>query len=131
MQIDNFKIEDWFNEYEKLSKYDMADTCVESLSLNELFDIVGDKEEHLNNILNKKLNYGDIQGSLRLKKAIASMYESLELANITVTHGAIGANQLVMLSMIERGDEVVSILPTYQQHYSIPKSIGLRLNRCF
>ncbi len=131
MQIDNFKIEDWFNEYEKLSKYDMADTCVESLSLNELFDIVGDKEEHLNNILNKKLNYGDIQGSLRLKKAIASMYESLELANITVTHGAIGANQLVMLSMIERGDEVVSILPTYQQHYSIPKSIGAEVKPLF
>lgn len=124
MKIDNFKIEDWFNAYEKLSKYDMADTCVESLSLNGLFEIVGNKELHLENILNKKLNYGDIQGSERLKSAISKMYKSVKNDNITVTHGAIGANQLVMLSMVERGDEVVSIVPTYQQHYSIPKSFG-------
>lgn len=124
MKIDNFKIEDWFNAYERLSKYDMADTCVESLSLNGLFEIVGDKDLHLENILNKKLNYGDIQGSERLKSAISGMYKSVKKDNITVTHGAIGANQLVMLSMIERGDEVVSIIPTYQQHYSIPKSFG-------
>ena len=81
-------------------------------------------ELHLENILNKKLNYGDIQGSERLKSAISKMYMSVKNDNITVTHGAIGANQLVMLSMVERGDEVVSIIPTYQQHYSIPKSFG-------
>lgn len=131
MKIDNFKIEDWFNEYEKLSTYDMADTCVESLSLNDLFEIVGEKEEHLNNILSKKLNYGDIQGSLRLKRAISGLYKSVGLDNITVTHGAIGANQLVMLAVIERGDEVVSILPTYQQHYSIPESIGAGVKKLF
>lgn len=131
MNIDNFKIEDWFNEYEKLSKYDMADTCVESLSLDGLFEIVGGKEEHLQTILSRKLNYGDIQGSLRLKKAISSLYKSANPDNMTVTHGAIGANQLVMLALIERGDEVVSIIPTYQQHYSIPKSIGAEVKTLF
>lgn len=131
MKIDNFKIEDWFNAYERLSKYDMADTCVESLSLNELFEIVGDKDKHLEAVLNKKLNYGDIQGSCRLKHAISNMYESAGLEDISVTHGAIGANQLVMLAMIERGDEVLSILPTYQQHYSIPKSIGAKVKTLF
>lgn len=124
MKIDNFKVEDWFNEYERFSKYDMADTCVESLSLNELFELVGDREKNLEYILNKRLNYGDIQGSERIKTAISFMYEKVDVQNITITHGAIGANQLVMLSVIEAGDKVVSILPTYQQHYSIPKSIG-------
>ena len=40
------------------------------------------------------------------------MYEKVDVQNITITHGAIGANQLVMLSVIEAGDKVVSILPT-------------------
>lgn len=123
MQIDNFKVEDWFNEYEKSALYDMADTCVESLSLDGLLEIVGNREEHLKNITSKKLNYGDIQGSERLKKAIKSLYNDIDIP-ITVTHGAIGANHLVMESLIERGDKVVSIIPTYQQHYSIPKSLG-------
>lgn len=124
MKIDKFKVEEWFNLYEKDAMYDLADTCVESLSINELFEIVGDKEEHLKEIFNRKLNYGDIHGSSRLKKAISTLYANQNSENITITHGTIGANQLVILSIIERGDKVVSIVPTYQQHYSIPKSIG-------
>lgn len=129
MKIDNFKVEDWFNEYEKLAKYDMADTCVESLSLEELFKIIGNKEEHLSEIMSRKLNYGDIQGSGRLHNAIRSLYNTD--MPLTVTHGAIGANNLVMQSIIERGDKVVAIIPTYQQHYSIPKSLGADVKLVF
>ena len=129
MKIDNFKVEDWFNEYEKLAKYDMADTCVESLSLEELFKIIGNKEEHLAKIMSRKLNYGDIQGSGRLHNAIRSLYNTD--MPLTVTHGAIGANNLVMQSIIERGDKVVAIIPTYQQHYSIPKSLGADVKLVF
>lgn len=135
MHIDNFKVEDWFNKYEKLAKYDMADTCVESLSLDGLFEITGKKEEYLSEVLNKKLNYGDIQGSERLHNAIYSLYNTnkslIKPLPLTVTHGAIGANSLVMKSIIERGDKVVSVVPTYQQHYSIPKSLGADVKLVF
>lgn len=130
MKIDNFKVEDWFNEFEKQAQYDMADTCVESLSISELLDITGNKEQHLNNIMTKKLNYGDIQGSERLKTAIKSLYENKSFP-LTITHGAIGANNLVMQALIEQGDEVISIIPTYQQHYSIPKSLGGKVKILF
>ena len=131
MKIDNFKIEEWFNKYEKFAKYDLADTCVESLSINELFDIVGDREKHLGELFNKKLNYGAIHGSVGLKNAISTMYEKQSIDNITITHGAIGANHLVLLSLLELEDRVVSIIPTYQQHYSIPKSIGAKVKLLF
>ena len=121
MKIDNFKVEDWFNEYEHWAKYDLADTCVDSLSVNELLSLTGEK---FDNILDRKLNYGDIHGSERLKNAISSLYTNQKSENITITHGAIGANQLVMMTLVEPNDKVVSIIPTYQQHYSIPKSFG-------
>ncbi len=128
MKIDNFKVEEWFNMYESDAIYDLADTCVESLSINELLKITGaDTDE----ICSRRLNYGDIHGSSRLKNAICSMYQNQNADNITITHGAIGANQLAMLSLIERGDSVVSIIPTYQQHYSIPKSIGANVKTLF
>ncbi|MGR3706945.1 aminotransferase class I/II-fold pyridoxal phosphate-dependent enzyme, partial [Sulfitobacter sp.] len=41
-----------------------------------------------------------------------------------VTHGTIGANMLVHKALVGAGDRVVAIVPTYQQHYSIPESIG-------
>jgi len=128
MKIDKFKVEEWFNKYESKAIYDLADTCVESLSVNELLKITGGSYEE---IFSRKLNYGDIHGSSRLKKAISSLYENQTSENITVTHGTIGANHLVMLSLIERGDKVVSIIPTYQQHYSIPKSIGAEVKTLF
>lgn len=131
MKIDKFKVEEWFNKYEKDAVYDLADTCVESLSIDELLELTGNREENISELFSKKLNYGAIHGSDRLKKAISSMYEGQGLENITITHGAIGANQLVVLSIVEPGDKVVSVVPTYQQHYSIPKSFGADVNMFF
>lgn len=131
MFIEKFKVEEWFNQYEKDAVYDLADTCVDSLNLNELFEITGEKDLHLDKIMQRKLNYGDIHGSFRLKQAISSLYKTQTPENITITHGAIGANQLVIMSLIERGDKVISIIPTYQQHYSIPKSFGADVNLYF
>lgn len=59
------------------------------------------------------------------------MYTNQTPDNITITHGAIGANHLVMLSFVEPKDKVVSIVPTYQQHYSIPKSFGADVEMFF
>lgn len=128
MEIDAFKVEEWFNEYEKTAKYDLADTCIDSMSINELLELSGERPD---DILSKKLTYGDIQGSSRLKSAISKLYNHQSEENITVTHGAIGANQLVFLSLIEPDDEVITILPAYQQHYSIPKSIGAKVKYLF
>ncbi len=121
MKIDTFKVEKWFNKYEKDALYDLADTCIEPLSISELLELTAQDYE---DVFNKKLNYGEIYGSERLRSAVSTLYEKQNISNITITHGAIGANQLVMLALVEPSDKVVSIVPTYQQHYSIPKSIG-------
>lgn len=123
MKIADFKIEEWMNKYEASATYDLTTTCISPLSVNEL--------SYDNSIFDVKLGYGDITGSIRLKTAIKSLYENQNIENITVTHGAIGANQLVFLSLLESGDEVVSIVPTYQQHYSIPESIGCNVKLLF
>ena len=117
MKIAPFKIEEWMNRYEEDAKYDLTTTCISPISLAELCPKIPC------DILEKPLNYGDITGSTKLKTAIKDLYTNIEEKNITVTHGAIGANQLVFLSLLESGDEVVSIVPTYQQHYSIPESL--------
>lgn len=125
MKIAPFKIEEWMNRYESSAIYDLTTTCIKPLTLRELCGIVP------NEIMDTNLSYGDIEGSLRLKNAIKSLYFNQEVENITVTHGAIGANQLVFLSLLEKGDEVISIVPTYQQHYSIPESLGAKVKLLF
>jgi aspartate/methionine/tyrosine aminotransferase len=124
MQIRPFGVEQWMNEYETRCEWNLAETCVESLTVAQLLELAGGGDAVLDELRATKLTYGPIEGSDRLRDLIAGLYDGQTRDNVLVTHGAVGANQLVHLTLVEPGDRVVSVLPTYQQHYSIPESIG-------
>lgn len=125
MDIDVFKVEQWMGEEETKATFNLGETCIDSLTVKELIDLIGISEQTFNEyILNLKLTYGDIFGSKKLLSGIASLYEKIDTKNIIPTHGAIGANYQAINTLIEPSDNMVSVMPTYQQHYSIPKSIG-------
>ncbi len=79
--------------------------------------------------MSMKLTYGSIEGSDALKKGITSLYNTVTPDQIVTTHGAIGGNYLVLMSLIEAEDEVITVIPTYQQHYSVPESIGAKVHK--
>lgn len=125
MKIAPFGVEQWMNEYETRCDYNLAETCCESITIQQLLDLAGTTPEALQaELLPMRLTYGAIEGTDRLRDAVAALYEKQGRHNVTIAHGAIGANHLVHLTLVEPGDRVVSVLPTYQQHYSIPESIG-------
>lgn len=127
MKIEPFGVEIWMNKYETQCTYNLAETCVDSLTVEELLTLAGKTDTILSDILPMRLSYGAIEGSDRLRNAIAALYDRQQPSNITVTHGAIGANALVHATLVEPGDRVVAVVPTYQQHYSIPASYGADL----
>lgn len=124
MKIKPFGVEIWMNEFENHCTYNLAETCVASLTIEELLDIAGKKDTVLDDLLPMKMTYGAIEGSDRLRDAICTLYEKQQRNNIVVAHGAIGANALIHETLVEPGDHVISVKPTYQQHYSIPESYG-------
>jgi aspartate/methionine/tyrosine aminotransferase len=123
MFIEPFKVELWMNEWETQCTYNLAETCVASITVEELLSLSGGSGKDLSDLLPMKLGYGDIVGSPRLRSAIANLYADQHIDDITITHGTIAANMLVHKALVSKGDRVVSIVPTYQQHYSIPASI--------
>ena len=127
MIIKEFGVEMYMNTYEDLCKYNLAETCVSSMTLSELLDLVGDKEKVVREMLELRLSYGHIRGNPRFKDAIENLYETATKSNIITTHGAIGANHLLFHSLVEKEDEVISIMPSYQQLYSIPESLGAKV----
>ncbi len=124
MRIKEFGVEIWMNDYENTCRYNLAETCVESLTVEQLLDMSGKRDSILEELLPMKLTYGAIEGSDRLRDNITAMYQKQQRENILITHGAIGANALVHETLVAPGDRVISVLPTYQQHYSIPESYG-------
>lgn len=126
MKIKPFAVEEWMNEWEVGAKYNIAETCVDSISIDELFELTKeDKEKFLNDFCAKRLTYGDITGRPDFLDGVCKLYRTIQPSEVIPTHGAAGANHHVFYSLVNPGDEIVSIMPTYQQLYSIPESFGV------
>ena len=125
MKIKPFAVEEWMNEYETGARYNIAETCVNSVSADELFDLCGeDRDAFLSAFCARRLTYGDIEGAPAFREGIARLYQTLRPEEIVTTHGAAGANHHVFYSLVEPGDRVISVMPSYQQLTSIPASFG-------
>ena len=129
MYIKPFAVEEWMNEYEINARYNIAETCVDSISVDELFELIGGgKEAFLEKFCARRLVYGDILGAPAFKRGVCSLYKTISEDEVITTHGAAGASHHVFFSLVEPGDRVISIMPTYQQLYSIPESYGADLH---
>ena len=128
MENKPFLEEEWMNQYEVGARYNIAETCVDSVSLDELFQLTGeDKEAFLSSLCARRLTYGDIFGQPAFLEGICRLYRDLRPEQVIPTHGAAGANHHLFCSLVEPGDKVISVLPTYQQLYSIPDSLGAKV----
>ncbi|MGT2799670.1 aminotransferase [Streptococcus marmotae] len=129
MEIAAFGVEEWLNDWEKQAVYDIAGSSIDSLTVTEVLALGGiSQEEFLEDLLQKKLNYGWIEGSPTFKKEVAKLYQHVAMSQILQTNGATGANHLALYALIEKGDHVISLYPSYQQLYDIPKSLGAEVS---
>ena len=129
MHIEPFFVEQWMNAHETTATWNIAETCVHSLTLEELLALSGDADGVLGALRGTWLGYGDITGSPRLRAAIAALYgERIGPANVLTANGAIGANFLALYALVEPGSSVVCVQPTYQQLYSVPASLGAEVH---
>ena len=125
MKIEPFLVEQWMNAHETTATWNTAETCVDSLRLEELLALSGDADGVLRRLRQTRLDYGEITGSPGLRAAIAALYgERIGADNVLVANGAIGANFLALFALVEPGDTVVCVKPTYQQLFSVPAALG-------
>lgn len=133
VRVTPFDVEQWMDEYETTPNVlNIAETCAASISLEELINLSEDKS--LTNPINlsTKLVYGAIRGSDALRQNVVDLYKhdhdksgaALTREDVLITQGAIGANFLLLYTLVNPGDHVISVYPTYQQLYGVPESLG-------
>ena len=127
MKIETFGVERWMDLHENDAVNNIAETCVNSMSVRELLELTGDTGSRIKEILDMRLTYGAIPGSHALREGIAGLYQSLGPENILIMNGGSASNFLTLYTLVEPGDHVISVNPTYQQLYSIPESFGARV----
>ncbi|WP_057756290.1 aminotransferase [Weissella kandleri] len=129
MRINAFGVEDWLNVWEKSATYDIAQSTISSMTMNEILNLDGRNGAEFYSLLNdQKMNYGWIEGSHEFKQEVAKLYHNVDDENILQTNGATGANFLALYALIEPGDHVIAEYPSYQQLYDIPKSLGAKVD---
>lgn len=130
MKLAWFGVEEWLNPMDSLAKYNLGSSCVSAFNMRELFECTGqDLDKFLEDMSEFSLHYhhGDATGSPRVKKAVTGIYPKAGLTpeDVMMVIGGTGANDLTIFSILEHGDNCVVIKPSYQQHYDIPKGMGI------
>jgi aspartate/methionine/tyrosine aminotransferase len=126
VKIEDFRLERWMSYWETRVRYDIAESGILPMSVDELLGLLPDGERPATreSLLSTRLGYSEARGTLALREAIAATYENTGPDNILVTTGAIEANYLLFHTLLEPGDGVVTIDPAYQQVQSVPAALG-------
>lgn len=116
-----FVMERWQSHHENKVEFNLAESGVQPITLAELQDMAGvDPVDTL-------LGYGHTDGSPMLRDRIAAMYPGAEAANVVATVGSAEANFLAMWRLVEPGDRVVVVRPTYEQTTGLARGLGADL----
>ncbi|KAJ4358169.1 uncharacterized protein N0V89_002748 [Didymosphaeria variabile] len=132
VRIAKFSVEAWMDKYERNCKYNIAETCCASVSIDQLRELSEVKGREIFQT-STALTYGAIRGSDVLRDNLSRLYsarsgKALPRDNIITTNGAIQANYLVAYTLLGPGDHVICHYPTYQSLYEIPKQLGAEVS---
>lgn len=119
MTFTPFHLEQWQSEYEQQVDFNLADSGVHPVAVKELLEDPGDLE-HMRNL---PLHYPVVNGTPRLRELLAGLYKTSP-DNVLVTVGAAEANGIILQMLLQPGDEVVAMEPSYRQLWGITRNLG-------
>jgi aspartate/methionine/tyrosine aminotransferase len=116
-----FVMERWQSHHENKVEFNLAESGVQPITLAELQGVAGVDP------IDTLLGYGHTDGSPMLRERIAAMYPGADAANVVATVGSAEANFLAMWRLVEPGDRVVVVRPTYEQTTGLASGLGAHL----
>ena len=120
MKLEPFAMERLQSTWENRVAWNLSESGVHPLRLEELADNPEDRSA----LLAQELGYTQTNGTLDLRAAIAALYPGATTEHIQVTNGGSEANCIALWHLIERGDDVVMMVPNYMQAGGIARALG-------
>jgi hypothetical protein len=122
MRIDRFHMERTQCLYENAVRYNLSESGVQPMRVEELLGEGFDREA----LLSTALKYPESDGSVLLRERIAALYPGATAGNVLVTNGTSEANYTALWELLERGDRAAVMLPTYMQTWGLSRAFGGR-----
>ncbi len=121
MRFVSFELERWQSTWENRVRYNLSESGVHPLSIQELLELAGAAAKPL---LAVRLGYSQSNGTDVLRTRIAALYAGTSPEQILVTTGSAEANFCVCWRLIEPGDKVAVMLPNYLQTWGLAQNFG-------
>lgn len=118
-----FVMERWQSHWENRVRYNLSESGVHPLTLGELLEMAGESEA----TRATPLGYGQSNGTDALRSRIAALYRDATGDNVVVTNGSAEANFVVAWRLLEPGDAVAVLTPTYMQLPGLGDALGARV----
>jgi hypothetical protein len=120
MRIEPFAMERMQSTWENLVSYNLSESGVHPLRVNELLTSPGEVQD----LLGQSLVYTQSNGTPELRDRIAALYPGATREHVEVTNGGSEANYVSLWNLVEPGDEVVMMVPNYMQSWGLARGFG-------
>ena len=119
MKLSPFRMERWQSTFEHRVRFNLSESGVHPLSLNELLELTG-----LEGLGDLQLGYGQSNGSDLLRSRIAALYDGVDPDQVIVTVGGAEANVAACWQLMEPGAPVAVQVPNYMQVPGLVENLG-------
>jgi aspartate/methionine/tyrosine aminotransferase len=117
-----FLVENYLSDNEQKVDFNFSESGVHPLTLGELLAFAG---RDIATLTDTVMDYPEVCGKLALREKIAALYPGATADNVLVTVGASEANHLVASTLLQPGDEVVALRPSYLQLSGNAQNLGI------
>ena len=121
MTFKPFELEQLLSDWEQTVEFNFAESGVHPVMLKEVLNFANVDFEQFIEI---PLNYPEVNGDVQLRERVSALYEGASPDNVLVTVGASEANYILANTLLESGDEVAVMRPTYMQLSGAAANLG-------
>lgn len=118
MRLEQFAMERMQSTYENQVELNLSESGVRPLTPRELLGRDADA------LLDQPLVYTQSNGTRELRDTIAALYPGTTADHIEVTNGGAEANFVALFRLVEPGDDIALLVPTYMQSWGLARAFG-------
>ena len=116
-----FELERWQSTWENRVRFNLSESGVHPLSIQELLGLAGASSLPL---LDVRLGYSQSNGTDLLRERIAAHYPGASPDQVLVTTGSSEANFVTCWRLLQPGDKVAVMMPNYLQTWGLAQNFG-------
>jgi len=123
MKLETFALERFQSMWENRVAWNISESGVHPLRVSELVDAPALHDA----LLDHELGYPQTNGTAELRETIAALYPGATAEHVQVTNGGSEANCVLLMRLVEPGDDIVFMTPNYMQAAGLARGLGARV----